>query len=77
MAKHHNLFDQDVLFALDLPCYIIPAVLRILWADQCDESPNLDWLPGPTRHLRLWQFRHFTHFLASLTQVKQTITYLK
>jgi hypothetical protein len=41
MAKH-NLFDQDVLFVLDLPCYIILAELHILQANCYDKSPNLN-----------------------------------
>jgi hypothetical protein len=46
MAKY-NLFDQDVLFMLDLPCYIIPAGLRILQANCYEKKSNLDWLLAP------------------------------
>jgi hypothetical protein len=37
----------DVLFISDLPWYIIPAGIRILAANDYNESPCHDWLPEP------------------------------
>ena len=43
----NNLLYRDLLFVSDIPRYIIPAGLRILKAQNYDDSPCYDWLPDP------------------------------
>ena len=43
----NNLFYRDLLFVSDLPRYIIPAGIRILEAQNYNNSPHYDWLPDP------------------------------
>ena len=44
----NNLLYRDLLFVSDLPRYIIPAGIRILEAQNYDDSPRYDWLPNPS-----------------------------
>ena len=43
----NNLLYRDLLFVSDLPRYIIPAGIRILEAQNYDDSPRYNWLPDP------------------------------
>ena len=43
----NNLLYHDLLFVSDIPRYIIPVGLRILKAQNYDDSPCYNWLPDP------------------------------
>jgi hypothetical protein len=45
-AENH-LSNHNIVFVSDLPRHVIPAGIKILHANQHNDSPNLDWMAAP------------------------------